>query len=107
MGVERDDAVSRPLLPAIVLAVVVVNDITTEESSYIVDTVDTMDHLTAGVLLAGTGNDPRWDDDEPPSVEDAVGPLQRDLHIAFVDSAYDQLNWGRRVGLGGGRRPRP
>nr|MBO2504166.1 hypothetical protein [Thermoanaerobacterales bacterium] len=83
------------------LAVVVVNDITTEESSYIVDTVDTMDHLTAGVLLAGTGNDPRWDDDEPPSVEDAVGPLQRDLHIAFVDSAYDQLNWGRRVGLSG------
>ena len=30
-----------------------------------------------------------------------MNPLQRQMHIVFIDAAYDQLNWGKPVGLSG------
>ncbi|HLT70853.1 MAG TPA: hypothetical protein VKZ72_11835 [Acidimicrobiales bacterium] len=95
------------------LAGVLVADVTDGDGSYVADAAQAMDDMTADVLLAGASIEAPslWDGERPDDEEEGARPdpgddyesairaLQRGLHTAFVDAAYDQLNWGGPVGL--------
>lgn len=60
-------------------------------AGYLRGTFDTMATLSGAVLATGTGQPPPRDGADAKAV---LGPLQGQIHTAFVEQPYDYLSWG-------------
>lgn len=60
-------------------------------AGYLRGTFDTMGTVSGALLATGTGQPPPEDPDDANAV---LGPLQAQIHQAFVEDPYDYLNWG-------------
>lgn len=74
-----------------VLAALLAGFILANPAGYMQGVFDTMSAASGAVLAAGTGSELP---DDPVAAQEMIGPLQSEMHRAFVEDPYDHLNWG-------------
>ncbi len=81
---------SGELLTSIVLAALA-GVLLANPAGYLRGTFDTMGTVSGALLATGTGEPPPNDSADAGAI---LGPLQAQIHRAFVEDPYDYLNWG-------------